>query len=286
MKAAARPWSRWLTRLFSNPALSKMAVLLNRLPLPGKEILLRVQGSLMAARSWDRAAALLLWKFSWAEAEESAALRLYSRPGMVAVDIGANIGFHTLQLSRWAQASGKVYAFEPDPDNFELLKRNVAANSCGNVICLRKAVADQTGAASLFLNPYNRGDHRLYGSHQDQPALAVEAVALDDFLRQEARVDVVKMDIQGAEYRALLGMRKLLLRSPGAVVVSELSPRLMAGAGNRVDDFLREAENLGLQPALLSAAGRPDWSLSYGEIAGFLQARPSEEITLLLRLPS
>lgn len=280
---ANRPWSSRLFRLMRNPLLSRLAAIVNR-PFPrGREILVNVHGSLMAARSWDRALALLLWKWSWLEAAESAALRAQAREGMLAVDIGANIGFHTLQLSRWAGPKGRVYAFEPDPHNFELLVKNVEANGCRNVVCLRKAVADKTGEAALFLSPYNRGDHRLQGSSLGQASIRVEAVALDDLLSSEPRVDLVKMDIQGAEYRALLGMERLLRRSPGAALISELSPELLESAGDSAEAFLRKAEELGLEPSLLRRRGGQAPILPAAEIADLLRCRKGIEIGLLLR---
>lgn len=283
---ADRPWSSRFLRMLKNPLVSRLASALNT-PFPGgREVRLNVRGSLMAARSWDRALALLLWKWSWLEAAESAALQDRSHEGMIAVDIGANIGFHTLRLSRWAGSKGKVYAFEPDPHNFELLVHNVEANGCRNVVCLRKAVSDKTGQATLFLSPYNRGDHRLQAAPDGRPSVEVETVALDDILSSQPRVDLIKMDIQGAEYRALLGMEKLLRRSPGACLISELSPELLENAGDDVDSFLVKTEEFGLEPSLLSQSGGQAGPVSMKELRDLLHSRKGIEIGLLLRSPS
>lgn len=268
-----------------NPLLLKSASFINALPIPGGEVAVDVRGHLMSARSWDRALALLLWKRGWLEAAESATLRRYCRRGMVAVDIGANIGFHTLQMARWAGPQGKVYAFEPDPFNFDLLVKNVLSNALENVICLRKAVADHEGQSSLLLNPCHKGDHRLYGSPKGRTSISVETVSLDEFLSEEQRVDLIKMDIQGAEHRALLGMQKLLLRSPEAVVISELAPDLMAESGNSVEDFFKKTDELGLETALLSQDGQADFGVTSQYACGMLREGGCGELTILLRSP-
>lgn len=79
--------------------------------------------------------------------------------GDVVVDIGAHIGYYTLMLARIVGPCGKVYAFEPDPENFTLLQRNVKENGYRNVVLLQKAVSDRNGSATLYLSDDNSGDH-------------------------------------------------------------------------------------------------------------------------------
>ncbi len=86
------------------------------------------------------------------------------KPGQTVIDVGANIGYYnTLQFAKLVGPTvSRVYAFEPDPDNFALLRKNVAQNGYANVVCIQKAVSDQTSKLKLFRNSQNHGDHRIY----------------------------------------------------------------------------------------------------------------------------
>src|SRR5690242_7217517 len=92
----------------------------------------------------------LLRKGDW-EPFETRIVTLALQPGDVVVDDVANIGYYTLLFSRAVGETGKVYAFEPDPDNYAFLERNVAANGCPNVTLVPEAVSDRTGELRLYL---------------------------------------------------------------------------------------------------------------------------------------
>jgi FkbM family methyltransferase len=147
------------------------------------------------------------------------------RPGDTVLDVGANIGYFTLHFARLVGPHGRVFAFEPDPANFALLKRNVAVNGYRNVELVPAAVSDRTGATHLFRSDSNAGDHRAYDSADGRAAVAVETVALDRYLdRPGLRIDFIKMDIQGSEWHALRGMRGLLARHPRLKMLMEFWP--------------------------------------------------------------
>jgi FkbM family methyltransferase len=196
------------------------------------------------------------------------------QPGDVALDLGANIGFHTLLLARAVGPSGRVYAFEPDPANFALLKRNVERHGYGNVVLVQKAVSDKTSTATLFRSGDNSGDHRLAPAAEGRAELAVETVRLDDyFAGQEVRVGVVKMDIQGSEAGALSGMRGLLSGSPGVALFCECWPHGLARAGASPQAFLSELEGLGFSLYHISEPQRRTRPVEAGEL---LHALPQE----------
>jgi tRNA G37 N-methylase Trm5 len=85
--------------------------------------------------------------------------------GDVVLDLGANIGYYTLLFAKKVGDEGRVYAFEPDPTNFSLLKKNVEINGYRNVVLIQKAVSNKNGKLKLYLNEDNKGDHRFYNSH-------------------------------------------------------------------------------------------------------------------------
>lgn len=102
-------------------------------------------------------------------------------PNDVVVDVGANIGYYTLLLAKQVGHAGRVFAFEPDPVNFDLLQRNVERNGYRNIVLERLAVSDVTGSVTLFTNEENRGDHRIHPTTSDLPAVEVPSVRLDDY---------------------------------------------------------------------------------------------------------
>jgi FkbM family methyltransferase len=111
---------------------------------------------------------------------------------------------------------GNVYAFEMDSQSFALLQQNVAANDLANVAAHNLAVADVPGVVAYRPNP--AGPHpelRLQGDAEgiQAGAVQVDAVTLDDFLgREGVAPDVVKIDVEGAEMKVLLGMHETLRR--------------------------------------------------------------------------
>lgn len=159
------------------------------------------------------------------EAQETELIKRKVEPGDVVLDLGANIGYYTLILARLVGPEGKVYAFEPDPTNFALLEKNLRANGYENVELVQKAVSNKNKKLRLYLSEENRGDHRLYDSHDGRAFVEVESVRLDDYFQgYGGRVDFIKMDIQGSEGGALLGMTDLLQNHRDVKILSEFWP--------------------------------------------------------------
>src|SRR5262245_10731234 len=88
-------------------------------------------------------------------------LEVMNLRGGVCVDVGANIGIHSLLMSDLVGPEGRVFAFEPEPRNFALLEANLALNGVTNVTAVAAAVGDTVGTCRLALNPHNFGDHSV-----------------------------------------------------------------------------------------------------------------------------
>jgi FkbM family methyltransferase len=180
----------------------------------------------------DKLDSLRLGVFGIHEPVETRWIQEHVPTGGVAIDIGANIGYHTLLLARQVGPNGHVYAFEPDPDNFALLTRNVALNGYRNVTLEQAALSDATGTLRLYRSATNLGDHRLFDSGDGRPFVEVPALPLDEYFRAySGRLDYVKMDIQGGEASALAGMRGVLARYPSVALSSEFWPAGLTRAG-------------------------------------------------------
>jgi FkbM family methyltransferase len=170
------------------------------------------------------------------------------KPNHVVLDLGANIGYYTLIFSKLVGPGGRVYAFEPDPTNFELLGRNVRTNKYENATLVQKAVSDTTGSVKLYLSELSSGDHRIYDSHDGRSASEVEVIRLDDYFQDVSfKADFIKMDIQGAEHKALGGMMRLIERSGPVTVLTEFWPFGLTQAGSDPRAFLDLFKSLGFR---------------------------------------
>jgi len=167
-------------------------------------------------------------------------------PGSVVLDIGANIGYHTVQFARAVGPSGRVYAFEPDPDNLRVLERNLHHNRLPNVTVVPKAVAASSGTLHLYRSNENRGDHRVYDSGDAREAIQISSMVIDDeFGDITGHVSLVKLDIQGAEPHALQGMIRFLDRHPEAWIATELWPFGLERSGSSLAGYLSQLRSLG-----------------------------------------
>lgn len=164
------------------------------------------------------------------EQYETSLVESLVREGNIAVDIGAHVGYYTLLLAKLVGKEGKVYAFEPEPTNFAILKQNVRENGYGNVILEQKAVSNKTGTAKLYLSE-NTQDNRIFDSHDNRPSIDIETVKLDDYFDSKDTVDFIKIDIQGAEPLAIEGMMQLLNKNRNIKLAGEFWPMALKALG-------------------------------------------------------
>jgi FkbM family methyltransferase len=145
-----------------------------------------------------------------------------------------------------------VYAFEPERSNFQLLDQNIRLNSYNNVVPIEKAVSNTCGRTELFIDLVNFGGHSFKRDYvtvprQSKPVI-VETVTLDRFLgcTDDMHVDVIKMDIQGAEGLALAGARQTLALSPELTIFMEFSPYALQNLHTPPEEVIRLLESAGL----------------------------------------
>lgn len=165
------------------------------------------------------------------------------RPGDVVVDVGAMIGYYTVIFARLVGCHGKVFALEPDPENFAILEENVGLNEFDHVVLERAAATSHVGTGRLYLNATNRGDHRIFDSRDDRPSIEIALTSLDECV--EGRVDLVKVDAQGSEGLVLEGMGEIIKRSPHLILLAEFCPYLLLRAGTDPAAFLEDLRHLG-----------------------------------------
>lgn len=156
-------------------------------------------------------------------------------PGDLALDVGANIGVHTLAMARIVGPTGFVLAFEPQRLVFQTLCANMALNSLDNVHCVNAGVSDRPGRLSVSdpdpTSPNNFGGVEVSMLDVAPRAAPVPQVTLDDFL-DVASLKFVKIDVEGMEAQVLRGARRTLDRFKPVLYVEndrvEQSPELHA----------------------------------------------------------
>jgi FkbM family methyltransferase len=185
-------------------------------------------------------AAFLLEGVLW-EPEISALLDVILKTAMTFVDVGAHIGFHTLHAARMLGPSGAVIAFEPTPEVFELLQRSVRLNGLESICrCMNLALSFSEGLAAFHVSTLC-GHNSLYplGDTQEESELQVKTARLDDLLRETRRIDVVKLDVEGAELDVLEGMKAILANHRDILLIVEYGVPHLERLGIKPADWFR-----------------------------------------------
>lgn len=159
------------------------------------------------------------------------------RPGDTVLDLGANLGVYTLLAARAVGPTGQVHGFEPNSRYAGLVARSLAVNGfTGHAQVHQAAVGETAGVAALrFSWDWGGGGHLALGAEGPADGQEIQpcpVVALDELFDDPAfRVHVMKLDIEGAEARALRGMWRLLERSPEVRLMFEFAPQMLNGHG-------------------------------------------------------
>lgn len=148
----------------------------------------------------------------------------FAKKSNIVYDIGAHIGYYTLLASNFIDHSGKIFAFEPLPGNIQILKKHVEINNRSNVVIIEKAVSLKTGEAA-FTNCENNVANTIC---ENSPmfkfgkSIEVKTTALDDLLLTGflSPPQLIKMDIEGAEFDALRGAEVLLRKHHPTIFLS------------------------------------------------------------------
>ena len=164
-------------------------------------------------------------------------------PHFVALDIGANVGVWSL-LAIEAHPDGCVHAFEPVPALATQLRDHVAMNGIrpGGIVTNVTAVAAETGVAAFFVNhTTNTGASSLYHRPVDSNEISVDVITLDAYAARAGldRIDMLKVDVEGAEISVFTGARRLLSRDDAPAVFFEIDARLCGKAGTTTTDVKR-----------------------------------------------
>jgi FkbM family methyltransferase len=162
------------------------------------------------------------------------------KPGMIFVDIGANIGLHTLAAARAMQGVGKIVAFEPYAPTLALLAESVAINGFSGIVELHgAAVSSKAGVQRLHLGKWS-GHHSLYSLEENDMSgkdVDVAIVRLDEAIPLHTKIDCIKIDVEGAELEVLEGAKHFIKANPDIVLIVEFGPSHLRRVGIGIDEW-------------------------------------------------
>lgn len=174
------------------------------------------------------------------------------KKSMVVLDIGANVGYFTLLLSRLVGLQGRVIAFEPGQYAYGMLRENIVVNGLTNVLTYQLAVSDTSGQVTLFEGPegfdvYNSLAEVKHPAAQGTHFLKreVRAVQIDDILPETGleQIDFVKIDVEGTELDVIKGMRKTFKLNRRMTILFEYSELVQSEFSRQ--DIVEELEQFG-----------------------------------------
>jgi len=214
------------------------------------EILLKkIQGNKMYIDLRNPRLSYPLIKYGVWEEDTTRWLKESLKEGMTVIDIGANIGYFALIEARMVGDKGKVYAIEPDPRNIRLLKKNIEINNFSHIIKVYSvAISDQNGTDKFYLakSSNNNSMIALSGDY-----IEVDTFRLDDFLREneidKESIDLIRMDIEGYEAKAIEGMTETLKTNTRLKLFIEIHPQLIGMTGYSVKWILEKLDVMGFK---------------------------------------
>ena len=165
------------------------------------------------------------------------------KPGMAFVDVGANIGYFSLLAAKLVGPAGRVYAFEPDEENFSLLQQNIELNNLHNIVAVKKGISDKIGQTILYRDLENPCRHSLAPKPNGETVM-IETTTLDNFFADLGQIDFIKVDVEGAEPAVLQGMKKLVQINPRLILLTEFYPQAINKFGSSPEKYLNDLKKL------------------------------------------
>lgn len=200
---------------------------------------------------------------------EDAYMQMFERllfPGAVVFDIGANIGIYTLAAATAVGPTGQVHAFEPNPRLARLAGMSASVNGFADFVQVHQlALSDCSGEAELKFHHFHSGgatlgkfappDTRIWHG-RESASITCQTKRADDLFPDLAKVDVIKMDVEGYEGHVVQGMRELLQRSPDVKMMIEWCPGMLDRSGVSAVETASLLRELGFRPWQMLHEGR------------------------------
>jgi len=187
-------------------------------------------------------------------------------PGMVTLDIGANIGYVTLIMAGLVGPSGKVFAIEPDSQNFGILTKNIEVNGYANVVIpFQIGVSNVSGVSRFYLSDKSNL-HSMTPTKHTNSWIDITLETIDEFMKDKGCPEFIKMDIEGHEVEALDGMFNTLQAASSPVkILIEVHPMYYSET-HSLEKQLRRLIDIDFNTKYVVSAGvaKPDFFAKHG----------------------
>src|SRR2546427_7480457 len=182
------------------------------------------------------------------------------------LDVGANIGYTATLFARAIDPGFRVYAFEPEPSNFNCLRQNIERRGIGSrIVTVQAAVGERSGLIDLWRNVDHHGDHRVLTSRFRESgadvgkSIPVVMTTIDQFVTEHGlsgHICFIKIDVQGYELPVCQGLEKTLADNPRLVIALEYMPQAMIELGLAPSELLAFFRNRDYRMHLVFGRGR------------------------------
>lgn len=210
-----------------------------------KKEFIEIEGRKMFCHGND---GLALSLFKTYEPVQTEIVKKFVKKGDNVIDVGAHVGYYTFLMSKLVGESGKVFSFEPDPDNFNLLKKGVEVNNLKNVEIIQKAVSKENSKIKLYLSDTDRATNRIYdaGINDAHKIIEVDTCSIDEFLNEKRiKINFIKIDAEGSEQGVIDGMKGIIKNNVQLIIMTEFFPFLIKKYGSTPEKYLDTIKELG-----------------------------------------
>jgi FkbM family methyltransferase len=162
------------------------------------------------------------------------------KPGDVFFDLGANIGYFTVLAAKCVGPNGRVIAFEPTPATRSYLERNVQGNGVGRIVAVESfAISERRGVAYFEVGTQSECNSIATNARSGTGTIEVQTIGIDDYCEEKGllRIDMIKMDIEGQELKAIRSMVQSSNRNPQLKIIFEYNAEVVSKSGEGVADF-------------------------------------------------
>jgi len=182
-----------------------------------------------------------------------------------------------LLFAKLVGPKGKIFSFEPEDENFDLLSKNVEINNYSNVHLIQSAVSNKDGKIPIFTLDKNKAGHTLSNPNiKEKKCVEVNVVSLDNYFKDfDDEIDFIKMDIEGSEMDALEGMSSLLDKSENLIIMVEFAPYLIKRMNREPEEFVDLFRKKGFKIFYINRKKKKVIPINYAEL--IKKYKPSNE---------
>lgn len=220
-------------------------------------VLLRSEAGYILCSDIDHALISALMETGDLEIGTRILIQTFLKPGECFVDVGANIGMHTLAAAHAMKGQGKIVAFEPFAPTKKLLQRSIWMNGFASLVEVHEAaVSNESGSSVLYLGETS-GHHSLFSLDGNEATHAkqveVRLLRLDDVIPSNLKIDLLKIDAEGAELDVIQSALSTIKRNSDIAIIVEFGPSHLRRTGMQPIYWLSVFEKLGLEYRVINS---------------------------------